>query len=448
MRTAKAWPLGCAFLAMAAVGVWTIAKEPAIERTGNSTTKRNAEPSSATSSIKPAEIAPFVKKGIAWLIAAQNPDGGWGAGSHAHQEVRDPHAVSSDPATTAFTLLSLLRSGHTPVAGEYKAHVRHALEYLVATVEKAPSDGPRITSLDGTQPQTKLGRNVDTPLTAQYLARAVKLLAKDDQLYKRTDAALDKCLAKLQASQEKNGGWGQGSGWAPVLQSSLSCSALEIAQASGKAVDGKKLAAARGFQKGQVTMSGPGGARASGGAAAGSAGVELYAFNGAFRGNASEARQAQSAINDAVKKGDLPATAKPTAQNLERAGAGKEQAKVLEKAYSQNEGQIQRLGDEKLLAGFGSNGGEEYLSYLLTSETLVIAGADKFNQWNDKMHGRLQKIQNNDGSWAGLHCITSPVFCTAAVVQCLTTDRDATFLIAMAEKTKPGDKKKTEVARR
>jgi hypothetical protein len=52
------------------------------------------------------------------------------------------------------------------------------------------------------------------------------------------------------------------------------------------------------------------------------------------------------------------------------------------------------------------------------------------------MHGRLQKIQNGDGSWTGHHCITSPVFCTAAVVQCLTTDRDATFLIAMAEKTR------------
>src|SRR6476619_3637351 len=120
MRTTKAWPIGFAFLAITAVGLGTFAKEPATERTVDSTSKRNTEPSSTESSIKPAEIAPFVKKGIAWLIAAQNPDGGWGAGSHAHQEVRDPHAVASDPATTAFTLLSLRRSGHSPVAGEYK----------------------------------------------------------------------------------------------------------------------------------------------------------------------------------------------------------------------------------------------------------------------------------------------------------------------------------------
>jgi hypothetical protein len=231
-----------------------------------------------------------------------------------------------------------------------------------------------------------------------------------------------------------------------VLQSSLSCSALEIAQASGKVVDGDKLTAAREFQKKQVDVSG-GAARVSSESSAGSAGVALYAFNGAFRGNASDARQAQSAINDAVQRGELKPGTAPTKENLERAGIKKDKARVLAKSVEQNESQIRQLDNEELLAGFGNNGGEEYLSYLLTSETLVIAGGDKFNQWNDKMHGRLQKVQNTDGSWNGQHCITSPVFCTAAVVQCLTTDRDAEFLIAMAEKTHAKDKK-TEVAQK
>lgn len=463
MRRYKPWALACTFATFAVLGTGAIAKEPPTAAADSTVEPASGEPASgepasaggktATSALtttpplKPAEISPFVHKGIAWLIAAQNADGGWGAGSHAHQDVRDPRKVQTDPGTTAFTLLSLLRAGHTPVAGEYKAQARHGLECLIAIVEKAPAEGPRITDLDGTQPQTKLGQNVDTPLTAQFLARAIALLAKDDALYKRTDAALDKCLAKLQASQEKDGGWGQGGGWAPVLQSSLSCSALEIAQANGKTVDDKKLASARNYQKGQVEVK-DGRAKASAGAAATSANVELYAFNGAFRGNASEARQAQSAISDAMKKGDLPQGAKPTAENLERAGIDKEKAPGLAQAVVQNDGQIRRLDDENLLAGFGNNGGEEYLSYLLTSETLVIAGHDKFNQWNDKMHGRLQKIQNADGSWTGLHCITSPVFCTSAVVQCLTTDRDATFLVAMAEKTHAQAKDEASVAKK
>jgi hypothetical protein len=111
------------------------------------------------------------------------------------------------------------------------------------------------------------------------------------------------------------------------------------------------------------------------------------------------------------------------------------QVQRLARAAAQNKVQLERLGDENLLKGFGNNGGEEFLSYLMTSESLVIAGGDKFHQWNDKMEGRLSKVQNSDGSWSGHHCITSPVFCTAAVVQCLTTDRDAEFLVAMAKRT-------------
>ncbi len=91
-----------------------------------------------------------------------------------------------------------------------------------------------------------------------------------------------------------------------------------------------------------------------------------------------------------------------------------------------------RLNDEALLSGFGSNGGEEFLSYLMSCESLVITGGKQFQEFHDKMHERLAKVQNSDGSWAGHHCITSPVFCTAAVVQCLTTDRDAKVLIQIA----------------
>jgi hypothetical protein len=446
MRRRNLWLVSCAIAALALFGTQATADDPVASATVNSgPSKLNADDATkAAKPLTPAEIAPFVTKGIAWLVAAQNPDGGWGGGSHADQQNRDPHQVKTDPGTTAFTLLSLLRAGHTPSAGEHKTQVRRGLKYLITAVEQAPPEGPRITDLTGTQPQSKLGQNVDTPLTAQYLARAIELLAKDDPLHKRADAALDKCLAKLQASQEEDGGWGQGGGWAPVLQSSLSCSALEIAQANGKQVDKDRLAKAREYQKKQVDVS-------SGRAVAkteAAAGVELYAFNSALRGNASEAREAESIIQEAKEQGKLPASATVTQDNLQQLGLGGGMARRLTKAVELNDKQLERLDDENLLAGFGNNGGEEYLSYLLTSESLVIAGGDKFHQWNDKMHGRLQKIQNTDGSWSGHHCITSPVFCTAAVVQCLTTDRDATFLIAMAERTRASGDDKTEVAQK
>lgn len=47
----------------------------------------------------------------------------------------------------------------------------------------------------------------------------------------------------------------------------------------------------------------------------------------------------------------------------------------------------------------------------------------RWESWRSKMSSRLQQIQSADGSWTGHHCITSPVFCTAAGVQRLTADR-------------------------
>ena len=58
----------------------------------------------------------------------------------------------------------------------------------------------------------------------------------------------------------------------------------------------------------------------------------------------------------------------------------------------------------------------------------MIAGGKEWDSWKSKMSARLSKIQGQDGSWTGHHCITSPVFCTAAVLQTLTADRDANEL--------------------
>src|SRR5690242_17807613 len=58
-----------------------------------------------------------VKNGLNWIMQAQQDNGGWGAGSHYHQEVRDPHAVPADPATTALVSMALLRTEAKPFEG-------------------------------------------------------------------------------------------------------------------------------------------------------------------------------------------------------------------------------------------------------------------------------------------------------------------------------------------
>lgn len=375
-----------------------------------------------------APLDPLVLQGVDWLAKAQHPDGGWGAGSHANQQLRDPHQVVTDPATTSFVAMALVRTGSTPVSGPHQAVLKRATLYLVELVERAPEAGPQITELTGTQVQAKLGPLVDTGLTAQYLARILPTLAKGTPLFARVDAALERCLRKLQASQLADGSWGTGRGWAPVLQSSLATSALELAQNAGKKVEGDTLAKARQYQKDNYDAATGRAGGVAGGRVDGSAGVELYAFSSSQRASAAEAAEATTIVEEAKSNGRLPASAPMSVDALKRAGVDDKKARSLNDAYTARSAQLRRISDDELLRGFGSNGGEEYLSYLQTAESLVIAGGGEWQPWKNKMSARLAKIQSPDGSWTGHHCITSPVFCTAAVLQTLTADRDAAEL--------------------
>lgn len=452
-------------LALASLGlsvplvVWSVAQaDPPAEAppaaqvepsAATETTEPAAEPVKAEP-IVPAEIGESVKKGLSWLAEAQHEDGGWGGGSHAMQQVRDPHAVPTDPASTAFTAMAFLRCGHTPSEGEYKDVVKSATVYLLETVEKSDSESPLITDVKGTQPQSKLGPLVDTTVTTQYLARLVGILKEDDPLRGRVDEALKKCIHKLQSSQQENGAWVAG-GWAPVLQSGLGGRALEIAQANGAEVDGSKLERYRNYNRGNVNQDGK--------AAAGeAAGVELYAFSGALQANGVEAEAARQAIAAAAPARPVttsatepaegtpePVTAEPepvdfadtdaVTKRLKEAGYDENRAAQLAQAGAQRKAQLDRLNDPNLLRGFGNNGGEEFLSFLMTSEALVVSGGEPWTTWNTRMHEMLAKIQNADGSWSGHHCITSPVFCTAACVQVLTTDRDQPMLAKIVEQS-------------
>jgi hypothetical protein len=298
---------------------------------------------------------------------------------------------------------------------------------VVKAVE-ASGDGPRITELTGTQPQQKMGPLVDTALAVQLLSRVAPMLPAGHALKARADGALDKALAKLGKTQTADGRWGAG-GWANSLQSSLGTVALEMAGKAGKRVPAAALERARTAQKDMVA--GDGSVDASG-----AAGIALYALAGAGRNGAEETIEAKQLIEEAKAEGRLRMDADLTEANLRRAGASAPRATALIQAANATRAQTARLDDEDLLRGFGNNGGEEFLSYMMTSESLVIQGGEEWTKWRTKMVELLEKVQSADGSWTGHHCITSPVFCTAAVVQTVTADRDAAFLRTKAPTAK------------
>lgn len=130
------------------------------------------------------KVQESIKKGLIWTGKAQGNDGGWGAGSHYNQGVTDPYAVPSDPGTTSLVAMSLLRTDNTLTKGEYSKNLKKSVEFLLKQVEECPDSQPYLTKLENTQPQIKLGRNIDVILTAQFFTNILRYDINDAQLKK------------------------------------------------------------------------------------------------------------------------------------------------------------------------------------------------------------------------------------------------------------------------
>lgn len=363
-------------------------------------------------------------RGLQWIVAAQNKNGGWGSGSHSRQDITDPHAVHTDPATTSMVAMALLRSGTTLKSGPYRSALSSALNYLLDAVENAPVNSPTITHETGTQIQTKLGANIDVILTSQFLSNLLEQLGDNPQLKNRVKRANQICVTKIQQAQSQDGSIA-GSGWAGVLQSSFATNALESAQAEEIKVDAEVLEKAREFQKKNINTE-TGDVNTDLGA-----GVVLYSVSGSSRASAKEARKVKEEMEQARKDGRLAQNAPATAENLRKIGFGADDALKYATAYQVFESAKVQAQRDDVMEGFGNNGGEEFLSYLQTGESLVIGKDETWKRWYDNMSGRLLRIQNNDGSWNGHHCITSPVFCTATCLMILSVNNDVSRLMEL-----------------
>jgi hypothetical protein len=374
----------------------------------------------------PEAVQKSIDRGLSWIAVAQNKNGGWGSGTHNRQDITDPHAVTTDPATTSMVAMALLRSGNDLVRGAYSVQLNKALNYLLEATETSSNTSSNITTLTGTQIQSKLGANIDVILAAQFFSNILPHI-NNAALKERVTKSLNKCVAKIQGAQSDNGSIA-GSGWAGVLQSSFATNALEAAQVQGAKVDTVALDKAREFQKGNYDAS-TGEVKTDMGA-----GVVLYSVTGSARASAKEARKVKELMEVAKREGKLAQQAAPTPENLERLGYSKDDALKSSTAYGVYESAKVQAQREDVMSGFGNNGGEEFLSYLQTGESMIIGKDNSWKTWYDNVSGRLVKIQNNEGSWSGHHCITSPVFCTATCVLILSVNNDVDRLIEQGAK--------------
>ncbi len=444
-----------------------------------------------TTAVDPKPLSEVVKKGLKWLVNQQNDDGGWsqgggwrtggqGGGRQEGKDVQDP----SDVGNTCVAVLALVRAGNTPAEGEYKENVRKGLKYICEQIDKSGKNDLYITDVRSTQIQSKIGPFADTFLGALVLAE-LKGKAGDDE--QKVAAALDKTLGKMAKNQQADGTFAGNGGWAPVLSQGVANKALARAKLNGAKVDDQvfaraakqtraalsgtaepaKIAAstptvlgfpiptgARGVETlalsadggGRVVRgSGIGGGFGGGGLGGpGDAGVPLYS-RGQALGNTQDVLNGIKIDVEAAKQ--VIADPKASKDDKNAAELKLKQVVELEKDAVKAQREVAgRIRDRAFVGGFGSNGGEEFLSFLNISEMLVIKGGKEWKDWDGQMQEGLNKAQDKDGSWSGHHCITGKTFCTSAALLVLMADRTQfpPDIIKAARELKKDEPAKTE----
>ena len=344
--------------------------------------------SDAANSKTPADgVAQAVKSGAKWLASVQGHDGGWGQDGGETSYVRQDERLESngnDVANTAVAALALRRAGK-----QYQPQVNRAVDFILRNVEGSPQDGLVVTKVSGTQIQRKLGPYIDTFLTSMLLSEIDGNMPTTSE-NTRVRKALEKCVAKIERNQLKDGSWNVAGGWAPILGTSMASRSLFVAQQKGVHVEDAVMARADGYTKESLVM---GGSAAAGpvrmaAATPAAAGVPLY----------------------------------QSAQALEQLSRTEKDRKVNAPQIAMIKSQ---LASGRFVDGFGSMGGEEFFSYLNISDSLRRTGGEEWDKWHAQITARILKLQNEDGTWAGHHCITGRVATTGAAILNLTVERGA-----------------------
>jgi hypothetical protein len=245
------------------------------------------------------------------------------------------------------------------------------------------------------------------------LLSQVKGKMQDEAGEKRVLAALDKVMDKIEKNQKEDGSFG-GAGWANTLSQSMATKGINWAAQSGYEVNEEVRARVEQYARKQYD--GKSGKFSS----AKSAGVDLYSSAATLSGmqdsdNTNGDREQQ--VREQMEKAKDATARKKLQDTLDRYKDNRNDLAAAKKAV------VKKLDNKQFISGFGSNGGEEFLSYMNIGESLVVDGGEDWEKWDKEITKNLNRIQNTDGSWTGHHCITGRSFCTSAALLVLMTDR-------------------------
>ena len=367
--------------------------------------------------------------GLKYLLEQQHPDGGWGQGGGWRQNtskngnggrVEGPNVEDpSDLGNTCVSLVTLLRAGESPAQGAHREAAQKAFEYICRQVEDADKNSLYVTDVRDTQLQVKIGTYVDTFVAAWALSELKDKVA-GESAEKRRAEALNKVVAKIEHNQRNDGSFTGNNGWAAVLSQGLCSRGLNAAARNGANVSKEALDKDQQQNLNGLDVS-KGAFAAAAPAAPSSAGVPLYreaaqlgGLMEKWKGDGARRSAAESTIAAPAASPEAKAKA---AQELKDINADEQAVQAANKAVAS------KLRDSNYTAGFGNNGGEEFLSYMNVTEGVRARGGQEWEEWRSKMTKTVCGAQNADGSWAGQHCITGRTFCTATALLTLLVEQ-------------------------
>jgi hypothetical protein len=396
----------------------------------------------------PKRLTSTIKLGLEYLARTQLANGGWptaaavpmaafpGFRPGVVQPQQKPPVEQADLGPTCIATLALLRAGNTPTEGPYAKNVAKAVEFILFKVDRSDSRSLVINDLKQTQLQHKIGPYVDTFLALMVLAE-LKGRTGSDKTDQRVAQALQKTITKIEGNVKADGTFANNNGWASVLSQGLAIKGLNRARQAGAKVSDaaldrlQKHALAELDQKLKAGKPAAGVARpgkgpmppvaSSDAGAPSDAGVALYSLSANLAGlreavttNQEREDKARSILADDNASNEQKARAKSELARLQ------ESRKALDRAVDAVVAQAQ---DKTFVRGFGSNGGEEFLSFMNISETLLLKGGGDWEKWEKSMASSIEEVQDKDGCWSGHHCITGKTFCTATALLTLMADR-------------------------
>ncbi len=298
-----------------------------------------------------------IKRGTGWLIKAINADGGAGL---------DIGTVS-DVACTSVVGMALLSQGNTPMEGPQRRRQGKLSEFLLRRVEHMSGGG----SLQGQRSQIEgdLGPFATHFFSTICLSQMIGEAPNVD----RCRRALQRLEKYISSNQHRDGSWGSDA-WAPLLATAVGWLSLRAANFAGISVAGSSAKAGDYLVSNMPQIGRQWGS--------GSWYHRLY-------GTASGLRVLYAMGRDTEPK---------AVQAL---------ADILALVETNNR-------------AFGGAGGEEYLTFHFMTEMLMQKGGEEWLRWYPTVRDKLIKVQNQDGSWTGHHCITSRTFSTACALMVLS----------------------------